>query len=142
MRTYSTSPGISCGGRPFGDPFSALLGGEPGASRQERLLRIASLHLPASIPALQPGDTPDKTHSWREWGHPQAPTGLCPLSLLSLPQQSRSLAELGSVSSVPLSPPPQIRSPWAEQCSLSQNDSQRLPGSLGVQKINAALPAN
>lgn len=46
MRTYSTGPGISCGGLPFGDPSSALLGGEAGASRQERLLRVASLHLP------------------------------------------------------------------------------------------------
>lgn len=58
MRTCSTSPGISCGGLLFGDPFSILLGGKACASWQERLLWMVSLHLPASIPVLQLGKPP------------------------------------------------------------------------------------
>lgn len=86
---------------------------------------------------------PGKIHACREErGSPRTLLFSVPLSLFSLPQQSWSSAGLGSFSCPLPSPPPQFCSPWAEQCSLPQKDSQRLQGSLRVQKISGAFSAN
>lgn len=82
----------------------------------------------------------EKSHTLHEAEAAPGPCRTLPL-LPALPATAESCGAALLFLSSPF-PSTGFWSPWVEQCSLSQKDSQRLLGRPGVWKINAALPVN